>query len=210
VRERRLVALVAVALVAGVAGGFALARNDGNGGSSIAVGSDGPATTTPPTIGTTLATTPSRQCVEVETINTLGCSPPTVPPQTLPAPGAEQPADTSAARSAVAAAYADAYDGDAPDPRRIAAIEGGAGLVTVFEQLRTGSFAEQVRSARTVVDEIVFVSSTRAAVRFHSVLGDGSISGPYVGDAVLNGNDWQISHESYCQTVIPAGVHCPM
>ena len=100
-------------------------------------------------------------------------------------------------------------DGDTGVAQRAAAIERGSSLVTVFEELRTGPYGEQVRSARTVIDGIVFLSPTKAAVKYHANLADGSISGPYFGDAVLSGDNWQVSHESYCQVASLAGVHCP-
>jgi hypothetical protein len=50
---------------------------------------------------------------------------------------------------------------------------------------------------------------TRAAVEFHSDLGPDGRSGPYFGDAVLTESGWQLSHASYCEIIIPAGVHCP-
>ena len=194
VRERRLLALVALALVAGIGGGFALGRSHSNHGKAVSVAGGGDAedtTTSPPTNPTTMLTGPAH---------------------TLPPPGPDQPADPDTARRQIAKAYVTAYDGDVPDDLRSKAIEDGAGLTGVFEQLRTGSFAAPVRSARTVVDEIVFLSPTRAAVEFHSRLGDGSTSGPYFGDAFLDAAGyfgWEISHASYCQIIIPAGVHCP-
>jgi hypothetical protein len=193
VRERRLLALVALALVAGIGGGFALGRSRSNHGNAVSVAGSGAeeTTTSPPTIPTTMVTEPA---------------------QTLPPPGPDQPADPDTARRQITKAYLAAYDGDVPDELRSEAIEDGSGLIGVFEQLRTGSFAAQVRSAHTVVDEIVFLSPTRAAVEFRSRLGDGSTSGPYFGDAVLNAEGyfgWEISHASYCQIIIPAGVHCP-
>jgi hypothetical protein len=109
----------------------------------------------------------------------------------------------------VARAYAAAYDGDASNSARVGAIEDGAGLVGVFDELRHGPVGAEVRAAKTVIDGIVFVSPTRAAVEFHSDLGGGGTSGPYFGDAVLNRSGWQISHASYCQIIIPAGAHCP-
>jgi hypothetical protein len=131
------------------------------------------------------------------------------PPQTLPAPGPEQPADPVAAREAVEQIWIAASEGATPDEARAAAIEGGAGLVPVFEQLRTGPYGEQVRTARAVIDGVVFLSPTRAAVKFHADLADGSVSGPYFVDAALNGANWQATRASWCRIVSLAGAHCP-
>jgi hypothetical protein len=214
VRERRLLALVAVALLAGVGIGVAIGQRGDGGGRSVAVGSEGPTeptqTTTPPTTRETF--TKTTLCVDPlhdETRSYTGCIVPSGPLQTLPAPGAEQPADPEAARHAVEQAWIAAYDGPGTNETRAAAIEGGTGLVDVFDELHNGQWGDQVRSARTVVEGVVFVSPTRAAVKFHADLADGSISGPYFGDAVLNGNSWQSTRASYCRIVSLAGVHCP-
>jgi hypothetical protein len=217
VRERRLLAVVVVALVVGVGIGVAIGHRD-DGGHSIAVAGDGSAEPTQ-TAGTPTDPTRSmpagylKDCVVQrhadEPTTTLSCSWGNVPTPTLPAPGAEQPADAVAARQAVERAWVAAYDGATSNEERAAAIEGGAGIVGVFDELRNGSYREQVRSARTVVDGIVFVSPTRARVKFHADLADGSISGPYFGDAVLNADRWQSTRASYCGIVTLAGVHCP-
>jgi hypothetical protein len=217
VRERRLLALVAVALVAGVGIGVAIGYHGDGGGPAVAVAGDGaPDTTLAPTTAAPTAPatlgTKTILCIKPNgqvTTTLPNCFSDNVPPQTLPAPGAEQPADADVARTHVADAYAAAMDGDTGDAQRAAAIERGASLVTVFEQLHSGPYGEQVRSARTVIEGIVFVSPTKAAVKYHAVLGDGSISGPYFGDAVLNDGTWQVSHDSYCQVASLAGVHCP-
>jgi len=210
VRERRLLALVVVALVAGVGIGVVLGHRGDGGGRAVAVGSDGSAeTTVAPTEPTTSGR--PRLCVTYadQPSTTQYCSTGGEPPQALPAPGPEQPADSDAARSSVATAYTAAMDGDTAVAQRAAAIERGTSLVPVFEELRTGPYGAQVRSARTVIDGIVFLSPTKAAVKYHANLADGSISGPYLGDAVLSDGDWLVSHESYCQVASLAGVHCP-
>jgi hypothetical protein len=142
------------------------------------------------------------------------CSPtPTTiaPPdaRTLPAPGAEQPADTAAARQGVSQSVAAAFEGAKPDQAMANAIEGGSALVSVFDELRTGSFARQVTEAKTVIDGIVFRSAANAAVEFHSDLGPDGTSGPYFADAALTGSGWQVTHDSYCRIIKAAAAHCP-
>jgi len=139
------------------------------------------------TLPITISTCADSSC----TSTTVPATGVTVPPvKTLPAPG-EQPADVPTARAAVTQAYAGAYDGSASNDERARAIEGGSALVSVFDELRHGPVASSVLEAKTVVDDIVFVAPTRAAVKFHSQLGaSGGTSGPYFGDAILTSSGW--------------------
>jgi hypothetical protein len=130
-------------------------------------------------------------------------------PPTLPAPG-PQPADVAGARAAVTAAFAGAFDGSTSNDEKARAIEGGGSLIAVFDELRNGPVGASVKKATTVVEEIVFVSPTHAAVRFHSQLGpDGGISGPYLGDAILTASGWQMTRDSFCSLALLAGAKCP-
>jgi hypothetical protein len=152
---------------------------------------------------------PTPQCVEP------ACTPATLVPRsttatpTLPAPGAP-PADLAGARLAVTQAFAGAFDGSASNEEHARAIDGGDKLISVFEELRHGPVGASVNKAKTVVEEIAFVSPTRAAVRFHSQLGpDGGISGPYVGNAILTASGWQMTRDSFCRLALLAGAKCP-
>jgi hypothetical protein len=143
------------------------------------------------------------------------CTPVTLVPrtdpllQTLPQPG-PQPADLPAARLAVTEAFAGAFDGAASNDQRARSIERGSDLISVFDELRNGPVGASVNKAKTVVEGIVFVSPTRAAVKFHSQLGpDGGTSGPYLGDAILTAVGWQVSRDSYCTLAALAGANCP-
>jgi hypothetical protein len=207
-RKRRVAALVVAGLTVGGLGGFVVGRAVTDNPATVTVGGAPESTGAQGTTPTTNAT-PISRCATDEPLQeqpTVACN---GPAPTLPAPGPDQPADATAARAEVARAYAAAYDGDASNSARVGAIEDGAGLVGVFDELRHGPVGAEVRAAKTVIDGIVFVSPTRAAVEFHSDLGGGGTSGPYFGDAVLNRSGWQISHASYCQIIIPAGAHCP-
>ena len=154
--------------------------------------------------------------VETKSVGNLcfdACSTPTtIPPPTpptLPAPGSEQPSDPVGARQAITQVFADAFEGSKPDPTKAKAIEGGDALTSVFDTLRTGSFARQVTEAKTVIDGVVFRSASNAAVEFHSDLGPDGTSGPYFADASLTSAGWQVTHASYCEIITAAGAHCP-
>jgi hypothetical protein len=126
----------------------------------------------------------------------------------LPEPGPDQPADPAAARAAITAAF-ETLGGVPTNEQRAAAIEDGPALVPAMVQLRSGQYAQQVLSAKTVVMGMVFLSPTRATVEFRSDLGAGGTSGPYVGDAILTPEGWKVSREFYCRLIAQAGVHCP-
>jgi hypothetical protein len=214
VRERRLLALVALAFVVGIGGGVALARGHDSGGHTLAIaGAGGPETTAQPTVGSTAVTnTTLPPCTDQYMFKLNGipaCVPQTVPQPTLPAPGSEQPADAVAARQAVEHAIVSATDGTSSEQTRAAAIQGGAGMMGVFDDLLNGQYGDQVRSARTVVEDVVFTSATAATVRYHANLPDGQVSGPYTGNVVSSGTTWLMTRASYCQVVALAGVRCP-
>ena len=195
-------------------------RVAGDGGASVAVpttlppwiatgapggtGSAGPAQgpTGPTGMGATGPTGPTATTLPPNAV------PPPVAQPTLPEPGAEQPADPAAARVAITAAF-DTLGCESTNQARAAAIEDGPALVPAMEELRSGPYAQQVLSAKTVMLGIVFLSPTRATVEFRSDLGTGGTSGPYVGDAILTPAGWQVSREFYCLLIKQAGVHCP-
>ena len=111
---------------------------------------------------------------------------------------------------AVTQAFQGAFDGSASNEEHARAIDGGDKLMTVFEALRNGPSGASVNKAKTVVEEIVFVSPARAAVRFHSQLGpDAGISGPYTGNAILTAAGWQMTRDSFCSLALLAGAKCP-
>jgi len=151
----------------------------------------------------------ASECSTATTIPPGGSVPEPGSGLTLPAPGPQQPADVATAKAAVSTAVAGAFDGAASDATRVRSVEGGDALVSVFDQLRHGDFAESVGSAKTVVEGVVFLSPTTATAKFHSHLGSGTDSGPYLVDAVLTSAGWQVTRASYCQLASIAGSNCP-
>lgn len=133
------------------------------------------------------------------------CSP---PPEPLPEPGPEQPADPEAARAAVTDVFARAYAGlDAEQRGEV--IDDPSGLDTVLDELAAGPFVEQVERARAEVREIVFVSATRAAVRYDIVIEDSSTFGDRLGEAVLVDGAWKVTRATVCRDITLAGATCP-
>jgi hypothetical protein len=187
VRERRLALVAALALAVGVASGVALVRDDHDGG-TVAVGNNDATTATPASTSTTTAYQPW---------------------ESLPAPGPEQPADPDAARRDIERAFDAAFSGDASPQQWSEAIEHGDTLTGVFDGLRNSPVGEVVRSARTVVDGVVFLSSARAVVEFRGVIDGVDTLIENYGEAVLTERGWQVSRASYCDFVRAAQVYCP-
>src|SRR5438067_11823471 len=87
-------------------------------------------------------------------------------PQTLPPPGAHQPADAAAARQAVIDTFNAAYAKGVNDDAAFAYFDDSHGFAEVMAMLRTGPYKEQVRTAALKLDDLVFLSPTVAAIRY--------------------------------------------
>jgi hypothetical protein len=125
----------------------------------------------------------------------------------LPPAGTEQPADPEAARAGVAAAIATAYDGSKSIAERHTAIDDPSWPERA-EQLASGQFAQQVRDARGVMTEVVFLSATRAAVRYDINVQNYSNFTGRLGEVVLVDGAWKLTRETTCGDIALAGVTC--
>jgi hypothetical protein len=130
------------------------------------------------------------------------------PPPELPAAG-EQPADPDGARAAVTAAYEAAYAGSNSDEARAAAIADPTGFDTVFEQLRTGSFADTVLAATAAVREIVFTAPDHAWLRYDIMVNGSQYFTDRFGEAVLIDGAWKVANDTICRDVRLAAIECP-
>jgi hypothetical protein len=133
------------------------------------------------------------------------CSP---TPQ-LPPPGETQPADPAAARAEIEQLFGILFS-DRTDEERMADIDDPTGMLEAYDELRNGSYGEQVRGSRTVFEDLVFLSATRAAVRYHTEIpgyGPNGV-GTQFGEVVLVDGRWKFTRESICQAVRLAGVSC--
>jgi hypothetical protein len=137
-------------------------------------------------------------------------SPECFAPKNLPPPGAEQPADPSAARAEIERLFGVRF-ADRTDEERLANLDDPTGMLEVYEQLRTGPYAEQVLGSRVVLRDLVFLSATRAAVQYVTEIPgyppDGV--GQQFGEVVLVDGRWKITRESVCRDVQLAGITCP-
>ena len=108
-------------------------------------------------------------------------------PTALPAPGAVQPADPTAATAAVTHAVVSALGCSASPLQRWQDVSGAGAL----EILPTNG------SAVVTVDKVVFTSATAAVVEYHLNAGQGDEeTGPLYADATYNGSAWQLSLSS--------------
>jgi hypothetical protein len=134
------------------------------------------------------------------------CQPPA---PSLPEPG-EQPADPDAARAELEAVFELVHDGSIPVEERAGHLEGGPDLmVPIVEQLLASSYADQVRAARGVIDDLVFTAPDEAWVEYHiEIDGSPSFSGRF-GQMLLVDGSWVLASETYCRDVALAGISCP-
>jgi hypothetical protein len=127
----------------------------------------------------------------------------------LTEPG-EQPADPAGAEERVRAAFTGIFDSSQPREDKAPLSERPAVWSAANKALVEGQYGEMVEGLRAVVDEVVFTSPTRAAVRFDLVTPAGYGSADQVGHAVLVDGRWLVTIETTCQQVSIAGVQCDM
>ena len=133
-----------------------------------------------------------------------------VKPEELPPPGDEQPADPAAARAEIEGLFGVRFS-DMTDEERLARLDDPTGMDQVYEQLRTGSFAEQVLGSRTILHDVVFLSATRAAVQYETEIPgyQPRAFGWQFGEVVLVDGQWKLSRELVCEAVQLAAITCP-
>lgn len=129
-------------------------------------------------------------------------------PQQLPPPGEEQPADSAAARAEIEAGYGRPTS-EVTMEERLAGLDDPRGMEDVWDELLNGSFAEQVRNARSVVRDIVFLSATRAAVQYDVEIPNYTSFPNRFAEHVFVDGRWKLTRESLCRDISLAGVVCP-
>lgn len=131
-------------------------------------------------------------------------------PLELPPPGAEQPVDPAAARAEIERLFGVRF-ADRTDEERLANLDDPTGMREVYEQLRNGPYAEQVLGSRPVFRDVVFLSATRAAVRYETEIPGypPQAFGQQFGEVVFVDGRWKLTRDSVCRDVQLAGVSCP-
>jgi hypothetical protein len=124
----------------------------------------------------------------------------------LPGPG-EQPADAAAAEEQVRLAYTGIFDSSSTREERSRFSERPNVWIAANQQVEAGEYAGYVEGMSAVVDEVVFISPTHAAVRFQLSRVPQSVD---IGDAVLVDGRWLVGIDTTCAVVSLANVECDM
>jgi hypothetical protein len=132
-------------------------------------------------------------------------------PQTLPAPGAHQPADVAAARQAVIDTFNAAYAKGVNDDAAFAYFDDSHGFADIMATFRAGPFKEQVRTAVMKLNDLVFLSPTVAAIQYEIDIPNYSIPSfaPRFNEAHLVDGQWKLARQGFCNDVALGGVQCP-
>jgi hypothetical protein len=122
-------------------------------------------------------------------------------------PTPAQVADRDSAELAVEQAFETLFNPDLPIPERCAAIAGGANLTTAMQQVNDRYPARDVDVS---VNYVRFLSEDEAEVHFVVFVPHFGASGmATTGHAVLVGQEWKVSRDTWCDLVRMAGVECP-
>jgi len=132
------------------------------------------------------------------------------PTPQLPPPGEEQPADPDAARAEIEQLFGVKY-ADRTREEHLANIDDPTGMDQVFDELENGQFREQVLGSRTVLDDVVFLTATKAAVLYHTEIPNyaNGGTGPKLGEVNFVDGRWKLSRGDVCRDVQLAAVSCP-
>jgi hypothetical protein len=129
-------------------------------------------------------------------------------PQSLPQPGAEQPADPAAARAEIASHF-----GGPAGTKKVGDVLGNLddprGMEDVWNQLITGPFGKEAQAAETIFRDLVFLSPTRAAVQYDVHIPNYTDFNGRFAEYVLVDGTWKETRESLCRDISLAGITCP-
>ena len=131
------------------------------------------------------------------------CEPPAPP---LAPPG-EQPADPEAARAAVRAIYAQAWNHTSTRGQKLAAIHDTRGVEAAMERA-AASYGGAVGTTVVEVGDIVFISPEQAQLHFRLNYEGAPSLGNRLGTAVLVDGRWLVTRSSYCEILSVAGAAC--
>ncbi len=137
---------------------------------------------------------------------TTGCIAPPIPGQELPEAGAEQPVDVVAAEAAVRERHAILVDrSDIEKPEDI--LTDDTGVTEARAQMEAGGYAESAAGAAYTIDGVVFTDAETAWFEYTIDAPSGTF-GHRFGQAIYNGEVWQITRQTICQDLSLAGGYC--
>ena len=130
-------------------------------------------------------------------------------PAALPEPG-EQPADPAAAEEQVRNTYLTIADTTIPEEERAQLSERPEVWLAAANAITQTQYWELIQEIRQQVDEVVFVSPTRAVLRFQLISEDPIVPRHHIGEALLVDGRWVMAIATSCDLDSLAGVTCDM
>jgi hypothetical protein len=132
-------------------------------------------------------------------------APPT--PVALPAATGPPPADPTAARQQIEAAYRTVFTakgstGAAPD------LEGGPVLSAAARKQLQAGYGDILGKLTVRVDDFRFLNPAQAALSFDLLLNGAPVTAPTVGQAVLVNGKWKVARATFCTIVGRANIPC--
>lgn len=148
------------------------------------------------TTATAVTTTVAATTTAAETTTTAGAEVPTVPV----VPGESADAD------AIVDLFAVVFDGTTAYEEKAPFIDDPAGLESTVDAYMTAGDA-----VGGIFLEVagVGVDGDHAVVGYDLLFGGNAFMTDQVGDAVLNGGQWQVTREYFCSIMVLARVGCP-
>ncbi len=131
----------------------------------------------------------------------------TPPPPGLPAPGAQQPANPDAERTAISNQFDLLFRSSKPFAERRAALDDATGVADALDQVGQGQFGDAAKQAEYAFGDLVFASPTRAWFQYELTANGTHFTGRF-GEANRIGGSWKISRATICQDIALAGVAC--
>ncbi len=136
------------------------------------------------------------------------CFGPPPPGSELPDPGVEQPTDPSAAQASIRERHALLVDQSLTDADKPAdLLTDASGVAEARAQMEAGAFADSAAEATYAIDGLVFADATTAWFEYTIDTPAGSF-GERFGQAIFNGEVWQITRATICQDLALAGGYC--
>jgi hypothetical protein len=126
-----------------------------------------------------------------------------VPPPTLPAPGAAQPPDPAAARLEVEQAFTDLHADIANWDTLLRLVDDPSGLDVLLQEA-PAHVRQRILGIDVVITDLVFFSPIEASFLYRAKIGGEEMS-PTYGRARLIDGTWRITRTTVCQDVRFAG-----
>ena len=135
-----------------------------------------------------------------------GCQGPPFPGSELPEPGPVQPSDPVRAELSIRDRHAILVD-QSIDEKPAGLLTDDTGVAEARAQMEAGQYGESAAGAEYTIDDVVFTDADTAWFQYGIVAPTGTF-GPRFGQAIFNGEVWQITRQTICQDLSLAGGRC--